>query len=109
MIRTLAQRSAVYLSGLTLSRLLSIFAFILYARVLLPEKFGEFVFFATLVQIITFFSDFGLIQWYQKESHQQGNKERFFSHIIQARFFMLVISLVFAYVITLITGFSLFK
>lgn len=109
MIATLAKRSATYLSGLLTSRALSVIAFILYARVLLPEKFGEFIFFVTLIQTITFFADFGLVQWFQKESHNQKNREKIFTQIIQARLFTLIVSLFISYAIVTATGFSTFK
>lgn len=69
MIKDLLKRSTYYLSGLTLSKIVSVVAFVLFARALLPAGFGQFVLFTTLIQVITFFFDFGLNQWYQKHAH----------------------------------------
>ena len=71
----LLKLSSKYLSGLVLSKILSVIVFILFARALLPLGFGQFVLFTTLLQVVTFFADFGMIQWYQKYAHSEDRKK----------------------------------
>lgn len=96
MLRVLFKQSGVYFSGLVLSKILSVVVFILFARTLLPQKFGDFVLFVTLQQIVTFFSDFGLNQWYQKKA-DSTDKNVLFSKIISARIFTLIVSLIISW------------
>lgn len=95
MIRDLFKRSSLYFLGLSLSKLLSVFVFILFARALKPSEFGDLVLYATLGQIITTFGDFGLSQWYQKKAHVDERSD-LFSKLINARILSLIISLVIA-------------
>lgn len=93
MILPLFKRSTIYFFGLTLSKVLSVLVFILFARVLLPEKFGNFTLFVTLLQVITFFADFGLNLWYQKKAGDGEDRQILFSKIISARIFTLFLSI----------------
>ncbi|MBI4009531.1 oligosaccharide flippase family protein [Candidatus Roizmanbacteria bacterium] len=92
MLHSLFKRSGIYFLGLSLGKILSLLVFILFARTLLPERFGDFVLFVTLIQIVTFFSDFGLNQWYQKQADSQ-DRTTLFSKMISARFVTLIVSL----------------
>lgn len=102
MIRSLFKQSGVYFLGLTFSKLLSVIVFILFARQLLPARFGDFVLFVTLLQIVTFFGDFGLNQWYQKRA-DEDDKAILLGKIISARNFSLMISLVLSAIFLIIT------
>ncbi len=105
MIRSLFKRSSVYFSGLALGRLLSTIVFILFARTLLPEKFGSFIFFITLLQVVTFFSDFGLNQWYQKRINHE-EKNQLLGTVLKTRFYTLLISFIASIFILKTTSFS---
>lgn len=93
MIRPLLKRSAFYFVGLSLSKALSIIVFILFARVLKAEGFGDLVLYATLGQIATFLGDFGLVQWYQKKAHVE-ERSLLFSKLIVSRIFTLIMSII---------------
>ena len=93
MLKPLFKRSSIYFVGLTAGKLLSTIVFILFARALLPAYFGNFVFFITLLQIITFFSDFGLNQWYQKQADSE-DKTALFGKVLKARLYTLATSVV---------------
>ncbi|MBI2641886.1 polysaccharide biosynthesis C-terminal domain-containing protein [Candidatus Roizmanbacteria bacterium] len=104
MIRSLFTRSGVYFFGLTLGKALSVIVFILFARALLPEQFGNFVFFVTLIQLVTFFADVGLVQWYQKQSAQSDDQNILLSKVIITRFFTYVISAILSMFFLFLTG-----
>lgn len=107
MIRNLFKRSGIYFIGLSASKVLSTFVFILFARSLGPESFGKFVLFNTLILTFTFFFDFGLNQWYQKQAHKE-DRRKLFIDLISARIFMLGLSLVIAALLLFVThSFSL--
>ncbi len=93
MIEDLLKRSTSYLGGLVLSKVLSVIAFILFARALLPLGFGQFVLFTTLLQVITFFADFGLVQWYQKHAHI-AERRRLAHNMLSSRIATLGLSLI---------------
>jgi len=92
MIKSLAKRSSLYFLGLLVGKALSFAVFILFARVLLPEVFGDFILFVTIIQLVTFIADFGLIQWYQKQASTQSSP-KLFSLVIQARITTFLISI----------------
>ncbi len=95
MLKDLFKHSGIYFFGSILSKGLSVLVFILFARTLLPQRFGYFVLFVTLLQVITFFSDFGLNQWYQKRTDEES-EDILFSKIINARLLTLLVSLFFS-------------
>ncbi len=97
MLKDLFKRSSVYFGLLTGSKFVSVAAFVIFARALLPQQFGTLVLYSTLGQIATFLGDFGLIQWYQKKAHTQDN-DVLFSKLINARIFMLVVSLILVFI-----------
>ena len=102
MIRSLFKRSGVYLSGLTASRMLSTIVFILFARSLTPSAFGDFVLFTTLALTITYFSDFGLNQWYQKKASEHETNV-LFNIVLNARLLTLLVSILLSFSFILIT------
>lgn len=77
MIRSLFKRSLAHFSGSVLGKIFSTAIFIALARFLLPQKFGELIFFVTIVQLLTVIADFGLKQWFQKHVQELGRKEAF--------------------------------
>jgi len=79
-----------------------VFLFIILARFLGPTEFGRYIFFLTLLQLITVISDFGLIQWYQKEAHNKAIKELIHA-IIPVRTTTLVLSLTVTFIIAQFT------
>lgn len=97
MLNKLFKQSGIYFFGLVLSKILSVVVFILFARTLLPAKFGDFVLFVTLLQIVTFFADFGLNQWYQKQA-DQIDKRILFNKVISSRTITLIVSLIISYI-----------
>lgn len=66
MIQALFKRSGIYFGGLVFSKVLTTILFILLARLLQPDGFGQLTLFLTLLTLITVVSDAGLNQWYQK-------------------------------------------
>lgn len=97
MIASLFKRSSIYFGFLTLSKFVSVAAFVIFARALLPEQFGTLVLYSTLGQIAVFLGDFGLIQWYQKKAHEK-DPNILFSQLINARILTLIMSLVIAFI-----------
>jgi len=101
-LSALFKRSSIYLGGLTVSKLLSTLVFILFARILLPQNFGNFVLFVTLLQVVTFFADFGLIQWYQKQA-TITDKNTLIGEVLFARLITLFISIIISIFFLLIS------
>lgn len=97
MITSLFKRSSIYLGFLTFSKLISVAAFVIFARALLPQQFGTLVLYSTLGQIAIFLGDFGLIQWYQKKAHKE-NPNDLFSFLINARILTLILSLAVTFI-----------
>lgn len=71
MLRKLLQQSLVYFATLVGGKLLSAVYFMILARVLLPDRFGEVMLFTTLVQLVTTLFDVGLKNWYLKQAASQ--------------------------------------
>jgi len=102
MIRSLFQRSITLFMGLAAGKVLSTIIFILLARTLLPESFGQILFLATFLQIVTVLADFGLVQWYQ--AHYEKEKDHFLLHrILRARLLTLIVSAVAAFTFLTLT------
>jgi len=102
MIRSLFQRSITLFMGLAAGKVLSTIIFILLARTLLPESFGQILFLATFLQIVTVLADFGLVQWYQ--AHYEKEKDHFLFHrILRARLLTLIVSAVAAFTFLTLT------
>jgi len=103
MIRGLIKKSGVYFLGLLAGKALSFLVFILFARTLLPTNFGNFVLFITLLQLITYFADFGMIQWYQKKATSEDSDE-LLGKVISARIFTLLISSLLSIIFLLLSS-----
>ncbi|MBI1863458.1 oligosaccharide flippase family protein [Candidatus Microgenomates bacterium] len=78
------------------------FLFILLARLLGPSEFGSYLFFLTLLQLITVVSDLGLIQWFQKEAHNRATSELIHA-VLPVRATTLIVSLIVTYIATSLT------
>lgn len=104
MIRAVFKNAAIYSAGLIVGKLFSVAVFILLARALGPTDFGRFAFLLALLQIVTFFADFGLGQSYMTKKHD--HEPRAFSDMIVARGATLVISLAFAWILAKTASFS---
>src|SRR3989338_9582303 len=103
MIKTLFKNTALYFFGLAVSKIVSLAVFILYARVLLPDGFGQYVFYLTILQVVTFFADFGLNQWYQKNVDAL-KKNEVLNRALQARVLTLFLSLILSYLFLSMTS-----
>lgn len=106
MIRQLFKHSSVYFSGLLISKVVTFATYVVLARFLLPQKFGELVFIVTIIQVATVLADFGLNQWYQKQADLE-DKTQLFSNIVVARMLTLCISSLILYAI--LTAFPVIK
>jgi len=89
MLATLFKHSGIYSGSLIIARLISFAAFILFARHLGPDLFGRYIFFITLVQVITFIGDAGLGQWYQKNV-TENKRHHFFAQTLVVRVFTMI-------------------
>lgn len=94
MVRTILSRSSWQFAGLAFGKLLSIGLFILFARVLLPELFGQFVLFITIIQLVTAFANMGLKPWFQTQAAQK-DPGLVFEQALQARLLTLLVSFLF--------------
>ncbi len=95
MLKNLIKQSSIYFVGLAFGKVLSTVTFILLARHLLSEGFGTFTLFLTLLQVITYFGDVGLNQWYQKQVEDHHTKH-LLNNILSVRIFTLILSVIFA-------------
>jgi O-antigen/teichoic acid export membrane protein len=98
MIRNLIKRSSVQFFGTLLGKAISIIVFIFVARDTNPEIFGKIIFFITVVQIATIFADFGLNQYYQKQSNFL-NKRKLINRVLNARLASLFLSIILVFLI----------
>lgn len=94
MVKTILSRSSWQFAGLAVGKLLSIGLFILFARVLLPELFGQFVLFITIIQLVTALANMGLKPWFQTQAAQK-DPNLVFGQALQARLLTLLISFLF--------------
>ena len=97
MLQKLIKQSAKYFIGLAFGKVLSTITFILLARALLTQGFGTFTLFITLIQVITFFGDIGLNQWYQKHADHE-NKKNVLHKLLFLRLLTLIISIAIGFV-----------
>ena len=83
-----------------ISKVITTFAWILLARVLSPAKYGQFTLYFIILQLATFFADFGLNQYYLKNVDKEGGRN-LFNKILFVRSITLLIS-------TILVSFILF-
>ena len=101
MVKAILSRSSWHFSGLIVGKFLSITLFVLLARILLPDKFGQLVLFITIFQLVTALANFGLKPWFQTRTPELGEAVAF-KLASTARFFSLYLSIVVVAVILLI-------
>lgn len=92
MVADLFKHSSLYFVGSLISKVFTTLAWIVLARGLTPEKYGQFTLFFTIVQTTTFAADFGLNQYYLKKAEGE-NKKVLFNKIIKVRTLTLFISI----------------
>ncbi len=68
MLRRLLGKSLIYFGLLVGGKLLSAVYFMIIARAVLPEKFGQIMLFVTLIQLVTTIGDLGVKNWYLKQT-----------------------------------------
>lgn len=105
MIRHLFKHSGIFFFGSMLSKVITTLAWVLLARVLSPEKYGQFTLYIMILQFATFFADFGLNQYYLKYIDEFGAKI-LFNKILFVRTVTLLISLVL--IVTILFLFKIF-
>ena len=84
MLRKLFKKSLLYFATLVFGKLLSAVFFMIVARILQPEKFGEITFFITIIQLVSVFADWGVKSWYQKKI-AQGASEKILAALVSWR------------------------
>ncbi len=94
MMHSLLKKSTLYLAGLTVSKIINVLVFIFIARRFSPDLFGEFTFFITLIQFVTYFADFGLIQWYMKKVVSATERNSYYIKVITLRTITLLLSII---------------
>ncbi len=95
MLTDLFKRSSLYALSLFLGRVTTLIIFLLLARKLSPAFCGDLILFFTLIQFFYFFTDFGLNQWYQKQSDHE-DKIKLFNKIFYCRLLTILVSLTIA-------------
>lgn len=102
MLESLFKTSSIYFGGLVAGKLFTTIAFILLGRILPLADFGKGVLFITLASVITYFGDFGMNQWYQKEV-ENHDKKTLFQTIFFARLWTLGLSIIIAFLFLTVT------
>ncbi|OGK12424.1 hypothetical protein A3C98_00425 [Candidatus Roizmanbacteria bacterium RIFCSPHIGHO2_02_FULL_37_15] len=91
MIRQIFKQSGIFFFGSVVSKVVTTFAWILLARVLVPEKYGQFTLYFMILQFVTFIADFGLNQYYMKNVENFG-RTNMFNRILFVRSMTLLFS-----------------
>ncbi|MBI4226207.1 oligosaccharide flippase family protein, partial [Candidatus Roizmanbacteria bacterium] len=84
MVRDLFKNTGIYFFGSVLSKAITTIAWIALARLLTPEKYGQFTLYFMILQMTTFLGDFGLNQWYLRNVEKE-NRTLIFNKIIYVR------------------------
>jgi O-antigen/teichoic acid export membrane protein len=78
MIKEIAKRSSLYFFWMVIAKISSTGAFLLFGRILGAKEFGSFLYFLTVIQIMTVFSDMGVTYWQQtQEDHRSAFAQAF--------------------------------
>lgn len=93
MIKSLFKHSGVFFFGSLISKVVTTLVWILLARVLSPEKYGQFTLYFMLMQFVTFLADFGLNQYYLK-SVENLDRKYLFNKVFFVRTATLLVSMV---------------
>jgi len=102
MVIKLFKRTGLYSLGLLIGKLSTVVILIYLARKLQPGIFGDLILYTTLSQLIIFFSDFGLNQWYMKQADSQ-DKQRLFNDVFYTRLTTLLPAIVFSAIFLIIS------
>lgn len=79
MVKAILNRSSWQFAGLALGKVFSVILFILLARILQPDLFGQVALFVTVIQLVTALANFGLKPWFQTRAHELGQTTAFHS------------------------------
>ena len=93
MIKDLFKHSGIFFSGSIVSKVATTLAWILLAKILVPPEYGIFTLYFMILQLSTFFADFGLNQYYLKKV-EGFDKSGLFNKILAVRTHTLAISIV---------------
>ena len=93
MIKSLFKHSGVFFFGSLISKVVTTLVWILLARVLSPEKYGQFTLYFMLMQFVTFLADFGLNQYYLK-SVEELDRKYLFNKVLFVRTATMLVSIV---------------
>lgn len=104
MMRAVFKNAAFYSAGLIAGKFFSVAVFVLLAREMGTTDFGKFAFLLTLIQVVSYFADFGLGQSYMVKKNEE--EPRAFSDMVVARGATLVISFFIAYLLAYAARFS---
>lgn len=77
MVKAILNRSSWQFAGLALGKVFSVILFILLARILQPDLFGQVALFVTVIQLVTALANFGLKPWFQTRAHELGQTTAF--------------------------------
>jgi len=95
MVKDLFKRSGLYSICLIIGKLTTVTILIYLARQLQPRIFGDLILYTALAQLVIFFSDFGLNQWYMKQADQQ-DKRQLFNQVFYTRLTTLLPAIIFS-------------
>src|SRR3990167_7855451 len=84
MVRDLFKHTGIYFFGSILSKSITTVAWIALARLLTPEKYGQFILYIMILEMTTFIGDFGLNQWYLRNVEKE-NRTLIFNKIVYVR------------------------
>ena len=93
MLGNLFKHSGIYFFGSLISKAVTTLVWILLARLLSPEKYGQFTLYFMLMQFVTFLADFGLNQYYLK-SVENLDRKYLFNKVFFVRTATLLVSMV---------------
>ena len=91
MVRDLFKHTGIYFFGSILSKSITTVAWIALARLLTPEKYGQFILYIMILEMTTFIGDFGLNQWYLRNVEKE-NRTLIFNKIVYVRSVTLFLS-----------------
>ena len=93
MIKSLFKHSGIFFFGSLISKAVTTLIWILLARLLSPEKYGQFTLYFMLMQFVTFLADFGLNQYYLK-SVEELDRKYLFNKVLFVRTATMLVSIV---------------
>lgn len=95
MIREIAKKSSHYFVWMVIAKISSTFAFLLFGRILGASQFGQFLYWLTIIQILTVFADLGTTHWQQtQEDHSTAFYRAFRLRLCTLGASVLVVSII---------------